>query len=123
MSNLRQVKKNIRNLCGDIASECVIASSFYPSVDDAKLADVVYGAAALQTKSIRKLSVCFDKTPRDFENKAAYNKARRKYYREAIAALDSLFFKEAEGLVAQLNDSVKGGAKGTESPASEEKKA
>lgn len=107
MSNLRQVKKNIHQLCGDIASECIVASTFYPSVDDAKLADVVYEAAALQTKSIRKLSISFDKTPRDFENPAEYKKARRKYYREAIAALDSMFFKEAEGLVAQLNSAVK----------------
>lgn len=107
MGNLRRVKKNIKALCGDIANECIVAGMLYPNADESKLADVVYGAARLQTRSIKKLSVSFDKVPRDFANRADYNKARRKYFKEAIASLDSLFFKEAESLVASMNQAIK----------------
>lgn len=106
MGNLRQLKKNIKNFCGDIASECIIAGTLIDGADEQKLADVVYKTAALQAKSLKKVSISFDKTPRDFPNKAEYNKARRAYFKKAIASLDTLFLKEAEGLIAELNQSV-----------------
>ena len=107
MGNLRRLKKNIKNLCGDIASECIIAGTFYKDADEKKLADVVYKAAKLQTESIKKVSINFDKTPRDFPNRAAYRKARTKYFKKAFSSLDTLFFKEADGMIAELNQAVK----------------
>ena len=106
MGNLRQLKKNIKNFCGDIASECIIAGTLFDNADQTKLADIVYKAAALQTQSLRKVSVSFDKTPRDFPTKALYNKARRAYFKKAINSLDTSFLKEINGLVAELNQSI-----------------
>lgn len=106
MSNLRQVKKNIKNLCDDIVAECVIAETLRQNVDTKKLADVVENAIKLKYDTIRKVSVSFDKAPRDFTNKAEYKKARNKYYKKALASLDALFFKQVESMVAELNKAV-----------------
>lgn len=106
MGNLRRLKKNIKYLCGDIASECIIAGTFIQEADEKKLADVVYKAAKLQTQSIRKVSVSFTKTPKDFANVKEYRKEKKKYFKNSFSALDSLFFKEADGLIAELNQAL-----------------
>lgn len=106
MSSLRQVKKNIRNFCGDILAECVLAGTLYSDADEKKLADAVLMTAKLQTETIRKLSISFDKSPRDFTNLSEYRKARRYYYRKAIASLDSIFLKEAESIIALMNKAI-----------------
>lgn len=106
MGNLRRLKKNIKCLCGDIASECIISGMFINGADEKKLEDVVYKAAKLQTQSIRKASVSFPKTPKDFQNRHEYRKEKRKYFKTSVSALDSLFFKEADGLIAELNKAL-----------------
>lgn len=106
MGNLRNIKKNIKLICGDIASECLVAGTFNANADEKKLSDAICQAARLQTDTIRKVSVQFDKTPKDFENKRAYRAARRKYFKQAYSALDSLFFKEVDGILAKMNQAV-----------------
>lgn len=106
MSSLRQIKKNIKSFCNDLTAECVIADTLGKNVDSKKLADVVYNTVKLKYDSLKKVSVAFPKTPKDFANKAEYNKARKKYFKQAFASLDTIFFKEIDGLVAQLNKAV-----------------
>lgn len=106
MSNLRIAKKNIKNLCNDIIAECVIAETLGKNADTSKLADIVENTIKLKYDSIRKASVSFDKAPRDFANRAEYNKAKRNYYKKVFASLDTLFFKEIESQVAELNKAV-----------------
>ena len=106
MANLRRLKKNIKALCGDLSCESVVTSTFVEGADEKSLAEVVIKAAKLQTGTLSKVNVVFDKTPRDFANRAEYRKAKREYFKKAYDSLDGLFIKEAESLIAQMNKAI-----------------
>lgn len=106
MSSLRTVKRNIKTLCNDIIAECIIAETLGENVDTEKLADVVENTIKLKYDSIRKVSIAFDKAPRDFANRSEYNKTRKQYFKKAFSSLDTLFFKEIESQIALLNKAV-----------------
>lgn len=106
MANLRRLKKNIKHLCGDIASESIVAATFVNGADEKALANVVVKAAKLQSMAMKRVPLSFDKVPRDFDNKAAYRRAKRNYYKKAYDSLDGFFMKEAEEIVAELNKAL-----------------
>ena len=70
MANKRILKKYIKNVCGDIAGECIFAKLYFGGVDCDKMDDIIVKAAFLQTNFIDKVSVCFDKAPKSFEGTA-----------------------------------------------------
>lgn len=103
MANKRILKKQIQYVCGDIAAECLFASEYIPGIDAQKMEQVVCKVALLQQKTITKSNFSFDKAPRDFENKAEYNKARRAYYAEAYNSLKQSFNNEILEIVKEMN--------------------
>lgn len=107
MGNLRTVKKNVRNYCNDLIGECIVAETINKEADVKKLADIVEETVKLKYDTLRKVSVSFDKAPRDFPNKAEYKKARKNYYKKVYRSLDSLFFKQIDQLIADLNKASK----------------
>ncbi|MDE6268577.1 MAG: hypothetical protein K2M04_05800 [Muribaculaceae bacterium] len=106
MASKRNIKKNIRLVCGDIAGECIVTARLIPGADVPVLHKAIIAAADLQSDSLSKVSVAFDKTPRDFANRHDYNKARRDYYRKAYGALSADFNKVLEEIVKEMNTAV-----------------
>lgn len=104
--NRRNLKKLIRYACGDIAGECLFASNLIPGVNTEKLDQAIIDAAMLQTSTLSRVSIDFDKTPRDFENRAEYTKARRAYYAKAYAALKCDFNKQISEIVKEMNSAL-----------------
>ena len=106
MANKRRLKKNIHAICSDIATECAITATYIAGSDEKRLFETIVKSAALLSDSMERRSVSFDRTPRDFDNKAAYNKARRSYYRKAYKAFKDNFEKEVTEILHELNSSM-----------------
>ena len=107
MSNKRYLKKRILQVCGDIATEAILAAViFAKEVDRDKINEVINDVAALQEATLVKSNFSFDKSPRDFEDKGAYRKARRKYFAEAYNRLNKDFVDQAVEIVKKLNEIV-----------------
>lgn len=105
--NKRQLKKSIRFTCAEIASECAFTSALMENVNNELLAEAFVEAARLQGNALKKASVSFDRLPKDFPSKAAYNKARKAYYKKAYAALTSEFNNELAAIIGKMNAAVK----------------
>ena len=103
MANKRELKKFIRNTCGAVALDMVLARESFPQIDSKAVREVVLDAARLQTQTLRKVSVVFDRTPAQFDDLAAYHKARHAFYAEAYAKLLDEFDKELEEIVKKMN--------------------
>lgn len=106
MANKRQLKKQIRYICGDIAGECIMARNFIPGIDAEKMNEVIYGVAALQTSSLKRVTFGYDKVKADFETAHAYNKARNKYFAEAYSKLIADFNAGVNQLVKAMNEAL-----------------
>lgn len=106
MTNKRQLKKNIRYVCGDIAAELLIARTLYPDFDDAKVNKIVNDIAELQEESVKRCSFSFDKTPRDFSDMAAYRKARAAYNKKAYHKLMTDFQEGVRKIVEEMNQAM-----------------
>lgn len=52
MANKRELKKQIKYICGDVAMQCIITREFVEGVDAEKMNDLVFQTADLQSKSL-----------------------------------------------------------------------
>ena len=103
MANKRNLKKAIRFACGDMAGECIFAENTIEGTDVAAWDQIILDIALLQEEAVNRVSVSFDKVPRDFENKKDYNKARRTYFKAVEKALAEYMHTETEQIVAAMN--------------------
>lgn len=103
MANKRQLKKQIKYICGDIAAECIVARYSIPGIDAEQMSEIIYDVASLQTNSLKRITFGFDKAIADFENKRKFKVARRKYFAEAYKKLHSDFMKGIDGIVKSMN--------------------
>lgn len=101
--NKRQLKKAINGLCGSLACDCVMVTSCMAEADNDKVGNLVIDIARAQTKALKRASVSFDKTPRDFANMKEYHKARRTYFSKAYAQLRKDLSSDLNAVVAQVN--------------------
>ncbi|MCM1033833.1 MAG: hypothetical protein NC405_08810 [Odoribacter sp.] len=106
MASKRQLKKRISYVCGELATEILIASHMLDNVDRKAVNKIIGEIATLQTTSRDRVSVSFDKVPRDFENGAAYNKAHRTYFKKAFESLRSDFGKKVLEIVKDMNSAI-----------------
>lgn len=104
--NRRSLKKNIRYTCGDIAGECIFASHVIPGINNNIINQAIIDAAMLQTSTLRRISVQFDKTPSDFESLHLYNKARRDYFSKAFRSLRADFNSQLQSIVNKMNSAL-----------------
>lgn len=112
MSNKRLLKKEIRNICGALAGECIIAKMAIADIDKAKMDEIVYKIADLQETAVKRVSVSFDRTPASFDyDMKAYNTAARKYYKAAFKALKDDFNKNVEEIIKEMNAALPAAAK------------
>ncbi len=106
MANKRNLKKQIRFICGDIAGECIMAKHLIPNVDKAKLDEIILKVAELQSTALARTNVSFDKTPGEFANGAAYRKAHRTYFAKAFKSLTDGFSAQVEEIVKEMNSAL-----------------
>lgn len=103
MANKRNLKKQIKYICGDIASESVLAIQFMPNIDQEKMANVINDIAKLQFATLEHLTFSFDKSPRDFADAKAYKKARAEYFKKAYDSVRKEFNEKVEAIVKEMN--------------------
>ena len=107
MANKRDLKKRVRMVCGDLASDALLASVlFTDKVDREKINKIINDIAELQEKTLARISFSYPKSRRDFETVAEYNRAHREYYATAFNKLNKDFLDEALEIVKHLNDVV-----------------
>lgn len=107
MANKRDLKKRIKLICGELASDTLLASTFFcDKVDTNKLNLLINEIAALQEDTLAFATFSFDRTPRDFDSLADYHKERRKYFAVAYKKLDKDFIDRAVEIVNQLNEAI-----------------
>jgi len=106
MATKRQLKKRISCVCGDLASDILIASHLFDGVDTKRVNEIINEIAALQEDARAKISFSFDKTPKDFDTPTAYRIARRRYNAKAFAQLRKEFGERAMAIVKQMNETI-----------------
>ena len=95
MANLRDLKKEVKYVCGDLAAECMIAESFIKGVDREKMNGLVVRIADLQSTALSGVNFSFDKQPADFGSSRDFRKAY-KSFREK-------FYKHVNEIVHEMN--------------------
>lgn len=103
MANKRNTKRNIHYACGEIAAECIFAQETFAQDNIQKWDDIIIRLALLQQDAIKRISVDFDKLPKDFENRRLYNKSRRSYFKAMNNALKDFMHNEMEKIIADMN--------------------
>ncbi|MDO4511887.1 MAG: hypothetical protein Q4B68_08740 [Bacteroidales bacterium] len=103
MANKRDLKKAIRYACGDMAGECIFAQQTFEGTEETAWDQIILDVALLQEEAVNRVSVSFDKVPRDFESKKEYNKARRTYFKAVEKALAEYMRTETEQIVNAMN--------------------
>ncbi len=106
MANKRQTKKYIKNICGELATECVLAMQYVPNIDTEKIRGLINEAIELQVSSLKHMTIVFDKSPRDFQNKNEYKAAKEKYFKTAYIALAKEFNAKVLEIVDGMNKAV-----------------
>lgn len=106
MANKRQLKKSIRFICGDLAGECLLARQLMPNADKEKLNQAIIEIANLQDETLSNITFSFDKTPRDFSDKKAYNAAKYAYYHTAFSKLIDHFNDSVKQIVHLMNEAL-----------------
>lgn len=101
--NKRQLKKQVRGLSAGLACDIAIASEYITDMNPDKIVEMIRNTARAQQKAIKCASAVFDKTPRDFESRAAYNKARRAYFHKLFDKLSAELNAHADAVVDELN--------------------
>lgn len=106
MANKRELKKEIRKVCGDIAAECLLAKYLIKGADGKALNAVINDVADLQISAVDNVTFSFDKLPHDFENRAEYNTARHTYFAKAYASLRAKFYGKVNEIVKNMNAAI-----------------
>lgn len=103
MQSKRDLKKQIRYICGDLVGECLIIAEVCPEEKLPEVNRLIIDLAILQEETIAKINFNFDKTPKSFATAQEYNKARSAYYREAFRTLHKQFNIALADAVHRMN--------------------
>ena len=107
MANKRDLKKYIKIVCGDIVGECIFAKLYFDGADAEKMDNIIVRTAILQTTTIDKVSVSFDKNLKSFDGDAkAYKKAHKAYFKECYKQLHEQLNDEVNAIVAEMNRAI-----------------
>lgn len=106
MANKRQLKKQIRYICGDVAAECALAKYLIDGVNREAMNEVLREIATLQETSLSKINVNFDKVPKDFESMHAYKEAKKEFVNKAFESIREQFSKGLQEIVNKMNSAL-----------------
>ncbi len=103
MQSKRDLKKQIRYICGDLVGECLIIAEICPEEKLGEVNQLIVDIAVLQESTIAKTNFCYDKGPKDFDCARAYRKAKNAYFRRAFATLHKQFNATLADAVHRMN--------------------
>lgn len=106
MASKRNLKKEIRYICGDLALESILTAEYVPGANISKLNELVARIAILQEHALRNCGFAFDKAVRDFDSKADYRKALASYNAAAFKKFREDFNAQTAEIVKELNASI-----------------
>lgn len=104
MKSKRDLKKQIKYICGDLVGECMILGEVTPEEKQNEVGQLIIDIAVLQESTLDKVNFSFDKSARDFADRHAYLKARRAYYAAAYAKLHDEFNEGLRSAVHRMNE-------------------
>lgn len=104
MQSKRDLKKQIRYICGDLVGECLLIGEVCPPDKQEALDRLIIDLAVLQESTIAKTNFCFDRSARDFDSPAAYRHARSRYFRAAFSQLHRRFNDSVRECVHRMNE-------------------
>ena len=107
MANKRQMKKAISNACIEMANECLFAQGAFENTNPEDWDKVIDDIAELQDQALKRVSVDFDKVPKDFANGKEYRKARRTYFKAVESAMGKFMQEGGEKIVGEMNALIK----------------
>lgn len=106
MANKRNLKKQVKYLCGDMASECILAIELAHDIDKEKMEDAIGQIAKLQFSTIEHITFSFDKSPRDFTSKKEYRQARNEYFKKAYCSIVKEFNTKVDEILKIMNSAL-----------------
>lgn len=106
MANKRNLKKQVKYLCGDMASECILAIELAPNVNKEKMEDAIQQIAKLQFSTIGHATFSFDKSPRDFSSAKEYRHARKDYFKKAYSSIIKEFNTKVDDIIKMMNSAL-----------------
>lgn len=104
MQSKRDLKKQVRYICGDLVGECLLIGEICPEEKLGELNQLIVDIAVLQEDTVSKANFSFDKSVRDFPSAHDFKKAKSAYYREAYATLHKQFNGALSDAVHRMND-------------------
>lgn len=104
MQSKRDLKKQIRYICGDIVGECLLISEICPEDKVEEINQLIVDLAILQETTIAHINFSFDKSVKDFPSAHEYNKAKSAYYRKAFTTLHKQFNASLADCVHRMNE-------------------
>lgn len=104
MTSKKNLKKQVKYLCGDIVGELLLIGEICPVEKVDEVSQLVVDTAVLQQETIGRCTFGFDKTVREFGSAAAYRKAKSQYERAAFAKLREDFNGRLGEIVKRLNE-------------------
>lgn len=104
MQSKRDLKKQIRYICGDLVGECLLIGEVCPEEKLEDLNRLIIDLAVLQETTVSHTNFSYDKSPKDFPTLHDYKKARSAYYREAFTTLHKQFNTALSDCVHRMNE-------------------
>ena len=103
MKSKRDLKKQIKYICGDLVGECLLIGEICPDDKQDELAQLIVDLAVLQEEALSRCTFSFDKAARDFASESEYKKAKSSYVRKAYNTLHDQFNGRLSELVHKMN--------------------
>ncbi|MDE7389140.1 MAG: hypothetical protein K2M97_07830 [Muribaculaceae bacterium] len=104
MKSKRDLKKQIKYICGDLVGECMILGEIVPEEKQNEVGQLIIDIAVLQESTLDKVNFSFDKTERDFPTRHDYLKARSRYFNAAYTKLHDEFNAGLSAAVHRMNE-------------------
>lgn len=104
MKSKRDLKKQIKYICGDLVGECMLIGEVVAEDKQDEVAQLIVDIAVLQESTLDKVSFSFDKSQRDFPTRHDYLKARSQYYHAAFSKLHDEFNSTLREVVHRMNE-------------------
>lgn len=106
MANKRDLKKKVKLICEDLATECMFAADYVKGVDANEMYGIVGKIATLQENALNRISFSFDKTPSVFNNRHDYHKAKKAYFKKAYDSFREKFNNHMQDVVKEMNGAL-----------------
>ncbi|MDE6134779.1 MAG: hypothetical protein K2F79_04315 [Muribaculaceae bacterium] len=113
MANKRELKKFVRNTCGALAAEILLARAAFPEIERQKVHDIIGEIAVLQSDTLSKATLAFaGKADKNAEGaKAKYRAEKSAYYHAAYARLLEEFDTSVREIVKHMNAALPEGVR------------